>query len=719
MPLQKLQFRPGIQRDTTAYSAEGGWTDCDKVRFRLGYPEKFGGWTKYTNNTYLGAARSLHNWVALDGSDFLGIGTHLKYYVEEGQDFNDITPIRSAIASGSGASTITFTAFTTTTSGAVSATATTIGVSTVTNIPPQGRVKIGSEEIEYQSVDTTTNELIGLTRGFNNTIAATHTTGATIYWGTIKVNHNSHGANENDYVTFTGVDANGLGASGNITQAVLQQEYQVVTVIDADEFLIHARSDTAAATSGGYTSTLQSPYQVYRNANDSGTGGTGVGANYQINVGLNSQVGGTGWGAGTWGRGGWGSAAPGGLTTETQIRLWSEDNFGEDLLINPRDAGIYYWDKSNGLGTRAVNITTLAGASNTPTVAKQVLVSDQDRHVIAFGCNPLGSATQDPLLIRFSAQENAADWTPTTINTAGDLLIGAGSEFVQAVETKREILVWTDASLHSMRFIGPPFTFGIQQLASGITIMGPKAAVATEDFVFWMGIDNFYVYAGQTKQLPCTVKDLVFNDFNFSQADKVTSGVNSEYSEVIWFYPSNANSVANGGDGENDKYVVYNYAEEIWYFGTMRRTAWLDRSTRTYPVAVEGGYLYNHEFGYDADGVAMDSFIQSAPMDIADGHQFSMISKVIPDMTFVGSTNLSNAQATMEIQVRNSPGEALAAASSGNVVRTVAAPIEEYTEQLNLRARGRSFSLKISSNASGTKWKLGSPRIDIRPDGRR
>lgn len=715
MPLQKLQFRPGIQRDTTGYSAEGGWTDCDKIRFRLGYPEKIGGWTKYTSNTYLGAGRSLHNWVALDGSDYLGLGTHLKYYIEEGQDFNDITPIRLNVASGGGSSTITFDPFTTTTSAAVAASAAVVGVSSVTDIPSQGVVKINNEEILYQSVDTTTNELIGLTRGYNGTTPAAHASGDNIFWGTIAVDHVSHGSNPNDYVTFSGVDSNGLGASGNATQARLEQEFRVIAVESGDRYLIDLRDDNTSNP----LSTLQAPVQIYLNANDTGDGGTGVGGAYQINVGLNSQVGGTGWGAGTWGRGGWGSAAPGGLTTATQIRIWSEDNFGEDLIINPRDAGVYYWDKTNGLGTRAVNISTLSGASDTPTVAKQVLVSDQDRHVIAFGCNPLGSSVQDPLLIRFSAQENAADWTPTTINTAGDLLIGAGSEFVQAVETKREILVWTDASLHSMRFIGPPFTFGIQQLASGITIMGPNAATATEDYVFWMGIDNFYVYAGQTKQLPCTVKDLVFNDFNFSQADKVTSGVNSEYSEVIWFYPSNSNSVANGGDGENDKYVVYNYAEELWYFGSLRRTAWLDRSTRTYPIAIEDGYLYNHEFGYDADGQPMDSFIQSAPMDIGDGHQFSMISKVIPDMTFLGSTNLSNAQATMEIQVRNSPGEAYQAASSGNVIRSVAAPIEQYTEQLNLRARGRSFSLKVSSSAPGTKWKLGSPRIDIRPDGRR
>ena len=297
--------------------------------------------------------------------------------------------------------------------------------------------------------------------------------------------------------------------------------------------------------------------------------------------------------------------------------------------------------------------------------------------------------------------------------------MGAGSQFVQAVETKREILVWTDASLHSMRFIGPPFTFGLQQLASGITIAGPNSAVATEDFVFWMGIDNFYVHSGQTEQLACTVKDEVFNDFNFSQGDKVFSGVNSEFSEVIWFYPSLTNSLANGGTGENDRYVIYNYAENLWYFGTMSRTAWIDRATRTYPLAAESGYLYNHEFGYDDDGSAMDSFIESAPMDIEDGDRFSLVSKVIPDLTFDGSTNLASPQATFTVKARNNPGADFTNTQAGTSTRTQSTPVETYTEQLDLRVRGRSFALRVESNALGSKWKLGSPRVDIRQDGRR
>jgi hypothetical protein len=625
MPLRKLQFKPGVNQEITSYSNEGGWRDCDKIRFRFGYPEKIGGWEKYSSATYLGSARALHNWIALDGSNYLGVGTHLKYYIEEGQAFSDITPIRSTTGAG------------------------------------------------------------------DATFAATN--GSAV----ITVTDSSHGAVENDFVTFS--SAASLG--GNITAAVLNVEHQITQIVDANSYKI-----TASATASG---------------SDSGNGGSNTVAAYQINVGLDSVVGGTGWGAGTWGRGGWGSAEPNGLTTTTEIRLWSHDNFGEDLLINARDSNIFYWDRTNNLSTRAIELSTISGTKRSvPTIAKQILVSDQDRHVIAFGCDGLnssntaaqGNGTQDPLLIRFSSQEDPIDWYPTATNTAGDIRLGAGSTFVQAVETKREILVWTDTALNSMRFIGPPFTFGLQQLASNITIMGPNAAVATEDIVFWMGIDNFYVYAGQTQQLPCTVKNKVFLDFNFSQTAKVIAGVNSEFSEVFWFYPSAASS-------DNDRYVVYNYGEKVWYFGTMSRSAWLDRGVRQYPIAAESSYLYNHELGYDDDGSAMNSFIESAALDIEDGDRFVYINKVIPDLTFTGSTNLSSPQATFTVKARNFPGASFDNTAASAAIRTSESPVEKFTEQLYLRARGRSFAMRIESEALGAKWKLGSPRVDMRPDGRR
>ena len=712
MPLTKLQFKPGVNQEVTSYSNEGGWRDCDKIRFRFGYPEKLGGWEKFSSSTYLGSARALHNWIALDGSNYLGVGTHLKYYIEEGGGFNDITPLR---------------------------------------------LTTGSGDVTFAATDGST---------------------------TITVTDASHGAVENDFVTFSG--AASLG--GNITAAILNIEYQVVSIINANSYTVTA--------------------SVAANSSDSGNGGSSTVGAYQINVGLDSTVGGTGWGAGLYGgvaagalettinEGGtfsnsdttltvtsgtgivandfilidseilkvtnvstndltvtraqsgteasthangatvtlitgnasaandyfgWGIAASGGLTTTTQIRLWSHDNFGEDLLINARDSNIFYWDRTNNLSTRAIELSTLSGTkTSVPQKAKQVLVSDQDRHVIVFGADGLGandSATQgdgvqDPLLIRFSSQENPIDFFPAATNTAGDLRLGAGSTFVQAVETKREILVWTDTALFSMRFIGPPFTFGLSQLASNITIMGPNAAVSTEDVVYWMGIDNFYVYAGRTQQLPCTVRQKVFGDFNKAESDKVTSGINSEFSEIFWFYPS-ANST------ENDKYVIYNYGEKVWYFGNLARTAWLDRGTRSFPLAAGDQYIFNHEIGFDDDGSAMTSFIESAAIDIGDGDKFTHIRRVIPDLTFIGSTNLSSPQASFTIKSRRFPGASFDNTDSGTTTGSItSASVETFTEQLHLRSRGRSFALRIDSTALGTKWKLGSPRIDIRPDGR-
>jgi len=628
VPLTKLQFRPGINRDITSYSNEGGWVDCDKVRFRQGYPEVIGGWEKYSQNTYLGTARALFNWVALDGSDFLGVGTHLKYYIEQGQAFYDVTPIRA----------------------------------------------------------TTTNGITFAATDGSSTITATDT---------------GHGAVQGDFVTIAGA----VSLGGLVTAAVLNQEYQIDSVPTANTYTFTAK-DTTGAT-------------VTANASDSGNGGSGVDGVYQINAGLNTGVGGNGWGAGTWGRGTWGSGAAIGVTTS--LRMWSHDNFGEDLLINPRDGAIFYWDKSSGVTTRAVAIGTVSGADSTPITAKQIMVSDVDRHVIAFGTNPIGSAIQDPLLIRFSDQESLTDWNPKATNTAGDLRIGSGSEFVRAIETKREIIIFTDSSVHSMQFIGAPFTFGIQPLASNTTIMGPNAAIAIEDAVFWMGRQNFYVYDGKTQQLPCTVKERVFFDFNYDQAHKVFAGVISEFSEIVWYYCSNTNSVANGGTGENDRYVIYNYAEQSWYYGNLGRSAFLDRGIRTFPIAAEGGYLYNHETGYSDDGSIMTSRIESSPIDMGDGDQFTFIRRLIPDFTFNGSTT-SSPTVNVTLQSNNFPAGSYLQSEISKVDRNAVSttvPFEQYTNKADIRLRGRAFSIKVDCSALGVRWRLGSPRVDIRQDGRR
>lgn len=639
MPLTKLQFRPGINRETTSYSNEGGWFDCDKVRFRAGFPEKIGGWERLSNNSFLGTCRALHPWIALDLSLYLGTGTHLKYFVEEGRAFYDITPIRVTTAAGD----VTFSA------------------------------TDGSSEI-------TVTDLV-------------------------------HGAVVNDFVTFSG--AASLG--GNITADVLNQEYNITEIVDADSYKIEAR--TASTSIADITDDGQLvPTPVVASASDSGDGGASVVGAYQINVGLDTSVFGPGWGAGTWGREGWGDPAIIDLIKDT-LRIWTHDNFGEDLLINVMNGGIFYWDKSGGLGARAVALSDLAGASGAPTIATVVLVSDVDRHVIAFGCDPFTDiGTQDPLLIRFSDQETITDWIPTATNTAGDLRLGSGSKIVTAVETRQQILVFTDVSLHAMQYLGPPFTFGVSMISENITIRSPLTVAAVDDTVFWMGKNEFYVYNGAVQVLDCTVRDYVFSDFNFTQAEKCTAGVNSSFSEIWWFYPS-ANSE------NNDRYVVYNYLQNLWFYGNLTRTAWVDRGVDETPVSAgRDGYLYNHETGFD-DGSAnpplpIDAHIESSQIDIGDGDRFAFVSRLVPDVTFRTST-ADNPSVLMTLKARNFPGGNYLQSDASGISRTAIIPVEQFTNQAFVRLRGRSIALRVESSTTGVGWRLGSCRIDLRPDGRR
>ena len=724
MPLTKLQFRPGLVQDLTSYSNEGGWRDGDKVRFRLGYPEKIGGWAKYTSSTFLGSCRALHNWVALDGSNYLGLGTNLKYYIEEGGSFVDITPLRTGSPTSAGA--VTFSAVTSnpfsstitvthTNHGAVSGDFVTF--SSVASLGGNINANVLNQEysidqvLSASSYEITAKDLLGATVTSNSSDTGN---GGSNTVGNYQINV---GLN-----TTVGGTGWGAGLYGGRTSAPLQTTVNEGGTLSAGDTTITVTSTTGIVATdivmidnelilvGGISS---NDLTGCTRGHSGTTAATHTDGSLVILAKGNADA------ADDFS--GWGVAASGGLTTTTQIRLWSHDNFGEDLLTNPRDSGVFYWDKSTGTNARSVELSTISGTKRSvPTICKQIMVSDRDRHVLAFGADGLGGSTdvqgngvQDPLLIRFSSQESPIDWYPTETNTAGDLRLGSGSTFVRAIETKREILIWTDTALTSMRFIGPPFTFGLQQLASNITIAGPNAAVATEDFVFWMGIDNFYVYAGQTKQLQCTVKDKVFNDINLDQSDKIYGGVNSEFSEVFWFYAS-AESQA------NDRYVVYNYLDKIWYYGTLGRTAWLDRGTRPFPLATDNsGYLYNQEFGHDDDGSGMESYIESAVMDIGDGDRFTFINKVIPDLSFSGSTAISTPQATFTIKSRDNPGQDFDNTGAGTAIRTQSIPVEEYTQQLDLRSRGRSFALRVESAAVGSKWRLGSPRVNIRQDGRR
>ena len=750
MPFTKLQFKPGIVSDVTAYTNEGGFVDGDLVRFRLGFPEKFGGWAKRSSSTYEGSARRLHNWVALDGSDFLGVGTHLKYYIEEGNTFNDITPIRVTTGSGD----VTFAA----TNGSTTITVTDAAHGANVNdfVTFSGAASLGGNitadvlNIEYQIASIVSSNSYTITSAVAANSSDTNNGGGSVV-----------GAYQINTGTDTTVGGTGWGAgqwSGTTDGALATQLNEA---LDVSETAIDVDDETGITTAGDVILIEEELMLVAGDSDDNTLNVTrayaGTGASSNVNTAnhggsndsllqddgttiiVNSVTSNVVTDAVTHADNtlvrlakgnadsandfvGWGNAASV-TTTGNQIRLYSHDNFGEDLIINPRDGGIFYWDKTNGLSTRAVELSatsTYSGETSVPTIAKQILVSDQDRHVIAFGCDGFGansSATQgdgvqDPLLIRFSSQENPVQWFPTATNTAGDLRLGGGSTFVQAVETKQQILVFTNKTLHAMKFIGPPFTFGLQELSKNITIMSPFSAIAIEDAVFWMGVDTFYVYSGgQTVQLPCTVKDKVFLDFNTEEKDKVHVGLNSEFGEIIWFYPKSGQTTVNA-------YVIFNYIEKVWYYGNLSRDAWLDRGIRSLPMATGSSLLYNHEVGFDDDGSAMTSFIESGSIDIGDGDKFLFLKQVIPDITFNGST-ATNPDVSFTMKSRNNPGANFNETTQVTTQRSATSPVEQYTEKLNYRLRGRSFALRIDSTSLGTKYKLGTPRVDIRQDGRR
>jgi hypothetical protein len=627
MPLQKYIFNPGINKEGTDYSAEGGWFDANLVRFRKGLPEKIGGWEKYIQTSYEGTGRKLHGWVDLDGTKLLGLGTRFKLYIQEGTSYNDITPIRETTSAGD----VTFAA--------------TNGSSTIT------------------------------------------------------VTDTGHGAVNGDFVTFSG--AASLG--GNVTAAVLNQEYQVVSVPTANTFTIVAKD-----TSGT---------EVTANSGDTGNGGSSVVGTYQINSGLDVFVDGTGWGVGTWGSGTWGSTTS--LGDANQLRLWSMDNFGEDLISNPRAGSIYYWDKTSGLNTRAVALSSLAGANKAPTKGLQVLVSDIDRHVIVLGADPISGGSRsgsiDPLLVAFSDQENATEWEPLATNTAGSLRCSAGSEIIGGVRARQETLIWTDVALYSLQFIGPPNTFGLVLLNEGVSLIGPNAAVNTPNGIFWMDKKGFYVYNGAIQPVPCSVHAFVFDNLNEGQAFQVFGFVNKQFDEVGWFYCSGENTVI-------DRYVTYNYVENTWAIGELSRTAWLDEGLVAFPRAAgkDNGtaYLYSHETGFDNDGSPMDNvFIESADFDIGDGEQFQFVRRFIPDVKFTSNSS-GTQKINLVLKARNFPGDSLTTDQTSSFTAT--------TTKVDTRARGRQAAVRFESDDDaetvdrlGVGFRIGATRLDIQPNGRR
>ena len=626
MPLKKLIFKPGVNRENTRYTTEGGWYDCDKIRFRQGTPEKIGGWNKISNNTYEGVCRSLWNWVTLSNFNYVGVGTNLKFYIEYDGTYNNITPIRDTAV---------------------------------------------------------------LTNPFTATLGSS----------VVTVTDTSHGCVTGDFVRFTG--ASGLG--GAITAGVLNREFQV-TVVNTNSYTITVSATANASDVAG------SP------------GGGTVTAAYQINVGSAIQVPLTGWGAGPWGTGTWGVGTA--STTASAIRIWSQASFGEDLLFGYRRGPIYYWDASAGLvNNPGVALASLPGAASVPTIQNYILVSDVSRFVFAFGCNDYGSSTQDPMLIRWSDQESAVSWTPTPTNQAGSLRLSKGSEIVTALQARQEILVWTDSSLYSLQYLGPASgVWGATLLGDNISIESQNSVVIASGVVYWMGIDKFYKYDGRVQTLRCDLRQYIFSDINQGQNQQIFSGTNEGFNEVWWFYCSANSTVI-------DKYVIYNYAEDVWYYGTLGRTAWLDSGLKDYPIAATYSYnIVNHEQGVDnyegQTPLPIASYIVSSEFDIDDGHNFGFVWRIVPDLTFRGST-IESPSVVMTLYPLKSSGSgyndplSVGGQAYRTVARTAVIPVEEFTGIIYTRVRGRQLAYKIESNDLGVTWQLGAPRIDIRPDGRR
>ena len=644
MPLQKLQFRPGVNRESTTLANEGGWFESDKVRFRSGSAEKIGGWVADTGSaatstlppttgSFWGTCRSLWNWITLSSYNLLGVGTNLKFYIQNSVDgtFYDVTPIRSTTAAGD----VTFAA----------------------------------------------------------------TNGST----TLTVTDTAHGAQAGDFVTYSGA----VSLGGVITATVLNKEYQVVAVTSSSVYTI-----TSA---------------VAANASDTGNGGSATVGAYQITTGSATSTPSVGWGAGGWGgittgyaSTGWGSPAPAGVGFGSQLRLWSQSNYGQNLIFNPRGGGLYLWEVN--ANPNIFDRGTLLTTGDTPDVCNVVMVSDASRFVIGFGVNDYGSATQNPMLIRWSDQEDYTQWTPAITNQAGSYTLSHGSQIITAVQARQEILVWTDSALFSMQYLGAPYVWGFQILADNLSIASQNAVATANNITYWMGVDKFYMYSGRVETLPCTLRSYVYNDINMSQASQFFAGTNEGFNEVWWYYCSaNSDTI--------DKYVVYNYLERIWYYGTLNRTAWLDSPLRVEPMATTyGNQLVYHETGVD-DGTTnppspITAYVQSSDFDIGDGHNFGFVWRLIPDVTFDGSTVTAPAL-DFTVRPRQFPGSNYGNSNNPEVVSTVSYAgqrtynVQQFTEQVYVRIRGRQMAFKVGSDTLGTAWQLGVPRIEVRPDGRR
>ena len=642
MPFTKLVFRPGINRDTTNYANEGGWYECDKVRFYSGFPQKIGGWIESTPLRYIGTSRQMWNWITSFQDNYLAVGTNVKVYIEVGGIFYDITPLRTTLASPD------------------------------------------------------TDDCVETTLGST----------------TININVTGHGCTTGDYVTISGV----TGDVGGVPDAQINTEH-LITVVDSSNFTFTVATAATSTVSGG--------------------GGSSIDIECQISPGFPSVTAGYGWGSGAWnGAYGWGLASP--TPIFLPQRDWWFDNFDNDLVMNIRattsvtgaalGGPIYYWERgatvnpTNALTTRAVLLSglTLDGvaAADVPETAGQILISQNDKHLLAFGCQPYAgsSGDYDPLLIRWASQDQPNVWTPLATNSAGFLRVSRGSQIVRAIPTRQEILVLTDTHVYSLQFLGTTDVFGLQEISDNISIMSPRAIASANNVVYWMGVDKFYMYDGRVQTLPCTIRQYVFQDINTAQADQVICGTNEGFNEIWWFYPSGTSTWV-------DRYVIYNHLDNIWYYGNLGRTAWLDTASRDRPFAAytnenqDPGILYTHETGVNDASLPMESFIQSSDFDIGDGEQFMLSRRMIPDINFDTSTAVSP-EVTLSIRSRNWPGSSFGSDPSDSkpVIET---SVGVYTNQVFIRARGRQMAVKVSSEDLGVQWQLGALRLDSRPDGKR
>jgi hypothetical protein len=711
MPLQLLQFRPGINREGTTLANEGGWYECDKIRFRSGYPQKLGGWQPISSNTYRGIARGLINWVTNQGYNLLGVGTNLKYYVESGGTYNDITPVREVATLTDPFTTVDGSAVVTVTDvnhGAITGDFVTFsGASVVGGLDLNGEYQITYIDSNSYTITASSNATSSATGG--GTVTATYQINVGL--ATFSYSAGWGSGLWGGFVT---------GTQQTILTVALNSSNTNITVSSTTGFSNATGTlliDQELSTYTGNTATLFSG--ATRGAN--GTIATSH-ANNTIVYNANLFT-------------AWGQSVTEDIAR--QLRLWSQATFGEYLLINPRNGPIYLWvpeyTVSNVLlfNTPAKLLSPSSSGlyetdADCPVVATQVMVSDSSRFVIAFGANDYGSSEQDPMLIRWSDQESYATWVPSATNQAGSFRLSSGSEIITSIQTRQEILVLTDAALYSMQYLGPPYVWGFNILSNNISIIGPNAIGAANNIVYWMGKDKFYVYTGRVETLPCALRQYVFGDINLEQGYQVFSGSNEAYSEVWWFYCSSNSTVV-------DRYVIYNYLDKVWYYGTLSRSAWLDSPLRDYPM----GATYNHTMVYHESGnddieingtvEPINAYIQSSDFDIGSGHNFGFVWRIIPDLTFDGSNNPSpdKPEAVFTVRPRQNPGAPYGSAAAPTVESTQSYAnqrnytVQEFTEIVYTRIRGRQMAFKISSDTVGTQWQLGVPRLDVRPDGRR